>query len=312
MHICLILFPGFRMLTYILTCEVLRTANGCAGQELFTWETRTLTPDPVNAADGTQIDSTTLDWNGAQGFDLVVLCAGHDPLQHLPMGLRAFLSRAAQAGATIGGLDAGGMIMARLGLLQGREAVLDSSQDTGFQDKFPDISLSDRPYAYDRHRLTSAGGMATGDAMLAWISRAHSPALAAQTAQALSYGRMRDTGESQRLPQSADPVLEQMQGIMATHLEDPIGLDRIANELELSPKQLRLRCRKGLGQTPAQVYLSMRLERAGQLIRDTELSVLDVARATGFAAPSSFTRSFKAHFGASPRELRAQATANAA
>ncbi|MBY6114514.1 helix-turn-helix domain-containing protein [Mameliella alba] len=304
MHVCLILFPGFQMLAYVFAREVLRVANKCAGQQLFTWSVRTVSGAPVAASDGTMVDGDMPDWHGAQGFDLVLLCAGYDPLKSLPMGLRAFLNRADAAGATLGGLDTGGMILAKLGFLNGREAVLHHEAVPGMLEDFPDIALSDNLYAFDRQRLTTAGGVATGDAVLAWIARVQSPALASRTADALAHGRIRDAGECQKLAVSADPLLERMMAIMAARIENPIPVERVAAELGLSPKQLRLRCRKGLNQTPAQVYLGLRLDRAAQLVSETELSVLDIALAAGFASPSAFTRSYHARFGTPPRDQR--------
>jgi AraC family carnitine catabolism transcriptional activator len=304
MHVCLILFPGFRMLTYIFAIEVLRLANTCAGQKLFTWQIRSVTGAPVAAHDGTSVRCDTPDWYGAQGFDLVLLCAGDAPLSHLPMGLRAFLSRAERTGATLGGLETGGLVLAKLGFLDGREAVLPPVAGLDLAEEFPGIALSDSLFAYDRHRLTTAGGLATGDAMLGWIARTQGAALAAQTAGTLAIGRIRDAGEHQRLPRNTDPVLERMRAIMATQMERPVSLSRIAADLDLSPKQLRLRCRKGLNQTPTQIYLSVRLNRAAQLIKETQLSVAEVAVATGFASPSAFARSYRAQFGQSPRMQR--------
>ena len=55
MHVCLILFPGFQMLAFVFAREVLRVANKCAGQDLFTWQTRTVSGAPVAASDGTEI-----------------------------------------------------------------------------------------------------------------------------------------------------------------------------------------------------------------------------------------------------------------
>lgn len=304
MHVCLILFPGFQMLTCVLAREVLRMANDCAGQQLFTLQVRTVTGAPVMAADGTQIQGEQPNWHGAQGFDLVLLCAGHDPLHCLPMGLRSLLNRADAAGATLGGLGTGGLILAKLGYLAGREAVLERTALDECADACRDIALSKNAFICDRQRLTSAGGMATGDALLAWIARVHSPALATKAAQALARDRIRDAGERQQLPRSADPVLERMQAIMAAHIENPVPVERVAAELGLSPKQLRLRCRKGFGQTPAQVYQGLRLDRAAQLVTGTGLSVLEISRASGFASPSAFTRSYHARFGAPPRSHR--------
>ncbi|MBT56420.1 MAG: AraC family transcriptional regulator [Mameliella sp.] len=304
MHICLILFPGFPMLAYVLAREVLLLANECAGQHLFSFQTRTVTGTHVAAADGTAVAGDQPDWHGAQGFDLVLLCAGNDPLNALPMGLRAFLNRAEATGATLGGLDGGAVILAKLGFLAGRTAVLDQSALAELTTAGHTIALTEGAFSCDRQRLTTAGGMATGDALLAWIARAHSPTLAARVAETLAHGRIGQAGAQQRLVQAIDPLLDRMQAIMAAHIEHPIPVERVATELGLSPKQLRLRCRKGLGQTPAQVYNGLRLDRAAQLISGTELSVQDVARAAGFASPSAFTRSYHARFGAPPRNQR--------
>lgn len=304
MHVCLILVPGFRLLVLSLVQEVLRLANDAAGQDLFTWELRSIAGDATLSAEGVEMPAPQADWAAAQGHDLVLVCAGPRPFSHLPMGLRAFLMRAAKAGTTLGGLDGGGMVLARLGLLNGREAVLDLSLEPGFPEKFPDVALSDRSFAFDRQRLTTAGGLAAGDAMLAWIGRVHAPALAATVGDLLERGHLADTADCQTLPRATDPLLERMQAIMATHLADPITLEQVADELDLSMKQMRSRCRKALGLTPAQLYLELRLERAAQLVHETGLSVHDIAGATGFASPSAFTRSYRERFGEPPRLVR--------
>ncbi|MFW2587388.1 GlxA family transcriptional regulator [Sagittula sp. SSi028] len=301
MHVCIILFPGFPMLGYVLIREALRIANLCAGQPLFTCRIRTVTGAPVTASDGTEIAADAQDWEGAQGFDLMVLCAGPDPLGHLPMGLRGFLHRAEAAGATLAGLDQGALILARLGMLDGREAVLPPDPDRSY----PAVSRSRRTHVFDRNRLTSTGGLAAAEALLDWIARAQSPALAARTGEAMALGRLADHSDRQRLTDSADPVMQRMQSIMAAHMHDPLPLPRIAAELDLSMKQLRLRCDKAMGKTPMQVYTDIRLRRAAQLVEDTALSVQEIASATGFASPSAFTRSYRSHFGKPPRAERA-------
>ena len=48
----------------------------------------------------------------------------------------------------------------------------------------------------------------------------------------------------------------------------------------------------------------LRMERASRLLRETTLAVKEVAWACGFAAPSYFIRSFRAHHGATPKVWR--------
>lgn len=305
MHICLILFPGFPILAYSLICDVVRLANCDAGQPLFSLEIRGVIDRHAKSREGLEVTGHDVDWNGGPGFDLVLLCAGNDPLDHLPMGLRRFLHQADSSGATLAGVDGGAMVLARLGLLAGREAVVDPSSEPDFDEKFPDIALCDRNFSFDRNRLTTTGGLAVADALLAWIGRVRTPQMASDVAKALERGHLRNIADSISGIEKADPILEQMQAIMTTHLQDPLPLDRIAADLNLSLKQLRRRCRKGLGKTPAQIYMSLRLNRAQQLVQETALPVNDVAKATGFASPSAFTRSYKATFHHAPRTVRA-------
>ncbi|MEX0301126.1 MAG: helix-turn-helix domain-containing protein [Leisingera sp.] len=50
--------------------------------------------------------------------------------------------------------------------------------------------------------------------------------------------------------------------------------------------------------------MQLRLAHARDLLRNTEMPVTEVAFATGFASPASFSRLFKARYQHSPRTLR--------
>ena len=47
-----------------------------------------------------------------------------------------------------------------------------------------------------------------------------------------------------------------------------------------------------------------RAQKARQLLRQTDMSVLDVSLACGFESPSYFTRSYRARFACAPRQDR--------
>jgi transcriptional regulator GlxA family with amidase domain len=51
-------------------------------------------------------------------------------------------------------------------------------------------------------------------------------------------------------------------------------------------------------------YLALRLGRSQQLLRETSLSILEVALAAGFASASQFSRVYRRAFGFAPREAR--------
>lgn len=307
LRVCLVLFPRFQMLAYVLATETMRIANKHCGKELFSWETRTATADPVVASNDALVAPDKTGWSGGEAFDLVLLCAGYDPFAVRPAGLGALLARADRAGAVLGGLDTGTMVLARLGYLAGHQAVLHHEAEAGFREAWPEIAVSDGIYCLDEKRLTAAGGTATGDAILAWIARTVSPELAAATSEDMAHGTIRGGAERQRRQMTADPVLLEMTGLMTAHLSEPLELAEIADRLGLSPKRLRTRCVKGLGQVPSQVYLRLRLDHALDLLRNTEIPVTDIAIATGFGSLAGFSRTFKATYRATPRSFRAGA-----
>lgn len=299
-----LLFPGFQMLAYVLATETLRLANKCAGEQLFQWETLTATQEPVRASNGALVAPDRTGWSGDRRPDLVLLCAGYDPLRSVPAGVRAWLSRQERSGATLGGVDTGTVVLAALGFLDGHEAVLHYEAEPGFRETWPGISVSDRIYCLGRRRLTAAGGSATGDAMLAWIASVASPGLAAATSDAMAHGAIRPAGVGQRAETTADPVLQQMRRIMMDNLQEPLPLTQIAASLALSLKSLRLRCQRGLGMTPKAYYLQLRLSYARDLLCNTQMPVTEVGLAAGFASPASFSRLFKSAYHHSPRALR--------
>ncbi|MBY6067343.1 helix-turn-helix domain-containing protein [Leisingera aquaemixtae] len=299
-----ILFPEFQMLAYVLASETLRIANKNAGRPLYTWETLSVTQAPVPASSGRLAAPDRSGWELGEPPGLVLLCAGYDPLRHLPQGLRAYLARAGRAGATLGGIDTGTVVLAQLGYLDGHEAVLHHEAEAGFRERWPDIAVSDRIYCFGRGRLTAVGGTATGDAMLAWVAATGPDGLAAATSEDMAHGSIRPPEVRQRLQPSADPVLGRMQQLMLDNLPEPLALTDIAGRLGLSLKALRLRCKRGLGMTPQAAYLQMRLQRARELLQSTAMPVTEVALATGFASLPGFSRQFKAMYQRSPRDMR--------
>ena len=72
----------------------------------------------------------------------------------------------------------------------------------------------------------------------------------------------------------------------------------------MSQRQLERLCKRYLGATPAQYYVRLRLERARRMLRQTDMSVAEVAIACGFVSLSHFAKVYRRHYGLSPREDR--------
>src|SRR5688500_9442467 len=91
---------------------------------------------------------------------------------------------------------------------------------------------------------------------------------------------------------------------MEANLETPMPRKQLAKLANMSLWQLERAFRNHLGRAVHEHYLALRLGRSRQLLRETSLSILEVALATGFASASQFSRTFGREFGFTPRAAR--------
>ena len=75
------------------------------------------------------------------------------------------------------------------------------------------------------------------------------------------------------------------------------------NRLSLSHlclMNLHLKLKNLTGKTPVELIKTMRMKRACELMKETNLSIADIAEQTGFQTPGYFITVFKNHFGETP------------
>lgn len=91
----------------------------------------------------------------------------------------------------------------------------------------------------------------------------------------------------------------------------PLAVADVAAAVGASPSHLQRAFRAHAGCSLVAFVHRLRLERAQELLRETDLSVLEVAAAVGFASQSHLARLFARHLGVSPSRYRALAAARA-
>jgi AraC family transcriptional regulator of adaptative response / DNA-3-methyladenine glycosylase II len=92
-----------------------------------------------------------------------------------------------------------------------------------------------------------------------------------------------------------------IEGVLDSGTETALG-----ERLAVSPRHLRRIFNDHLGTTPDQLARSRRAHFARRLIDDTDMTVTDVAFASGFASLRQFNRQMREVFRAAPSELRAR------
>lgn len=83
------------------------------------------------------------------------------------------------------------------------------------------------------------------------------------------------------------------------------GLETLAQEVNVSIRQLHGRLRKLTRLSPAGFIRTKRLKKAADLIKSEDLNVQEIARMVGFHSPEYFSRVFKQAYGMSPTEYSA-------
>jgi transcriptional regulator GlxA family with amidase domain len=91
---------------------------------------------------------------------------------------------------------------------------------------------------------------------------------------------------------------------MEDNIETPLSRETIARRVGVSLRQLERFFQSQLGVGMHRHYLALRLGRARQLLRESTISILDIAIATGFTSASQFSRAFRKAFGTSPTATR--------
>jgi AraC family transcriptional regulator len=88
------------------------------------------------------------------------------------------------------------------------------------------------------------------------------------------------------------------------NLDSDLTLEAMAAEVDISPIYLARAFKAAVGQSPHRYVLSRRVERAKELLRNTEMPVVDVALSSGFSSQSHLSYWFQRSVGVSPGAYR--------
>jgi AraC family transcriptional regulator len=101
-------------------------------------------------------------------------------------------------------------------------------------------------------------------------------------------------------------MLRSIEEYIDLHLEKDLSVEELASHLGISPSYFTRSFRSSVGLAPHAYVMRRRLLRAQELLASTDLPLIDIALATGFADQSHFCRRFHQMTGVPPRVFRLQ------
>lgn len=112
--------------------------------------------------------------------------------------------------------------------------------------------------------------------------------------------------ESESLPANCfeNDRVKQMMLYLQENYSRPVTVAQVAAHANICEREC-LRCfRKILRLSPIQYLIRYRLSRACILLRNSDLSILEIGSNCGFESPSYFTKTFRQHMGCTPSQYR--------
>lgn len=101
-------------------------------------------------------------------------------------------------------------------------------------------------------------------------------------------------------------IIDKARYFMQENIERAIEMPEIAEFLNISYSTFRRMFKTYTGMAPAQYYMSMKVQRAKDMLRSTTMSVKEVSFALHFETPEYFSRIFKKKTGMTPSQFREQ------
>lgn len=306
-----LLLQNFTLIAFSCAIEPLRLANRISGRKLYEWRVVSETGAPVAASNGVPVGAHGgLDEVGRDAT--IIICGGADVKAALTRPVLTWLRRESRRGVAMGAICTGAHALAAAGLLEGRRCTIHWENRDSFEEEFPEIELSQTVYVMDANRYTAAGGTASADLMLNLIARRHGPEITNLVADQMIHTALRSDRDEQRLSIPTrigvrHPKLAAVIAAMEGNIEEPVSPSQLAQDVGMSTRQLERLFRRYLNRSPKRYYMELRLQKARNLLLQTEMSVINVALACGFASPSHFSKCYRALYRITPYRERGAA-----
>ncbi|WP_444931736.1 GlxA family transcriptional regulator [Microbulbifer sp. SSSA002] len=208
----------------------------------------------------------------------------------------------------IGSIGSGALILAKVGLLNGRRATTHWRYIEQLK-KFPEVEVdSESVFVKDGHIYTSAGVSAGVDLALAMVEDDFGRGIALAVAQLMILYLKRDGDHKQSSTYlmsqlKSDRFLELIQW-MHNNLDKPMCVNSLAEKASMSPRNFARCFTRDMGETPGRFVEKIRIEKVCQLLATQALTQEKIASICGFNSQEQLRRAFRRNKGMLPREYR--------
>lgn len=303
----ILLLPEFSNLCFSNLIEPLRAANDLSVQPIAKWHLFSLDGQSVSSTSGLTfpVHKSIANIPDTAPLDILFILASYNYKSYITPGLIQQLRKLKPYATQIAGLDTASFALARAGLLNGYRATIHWAELDVFLETFPEIKVCADRYVIDRDRITTGGATTSMDLILEVIRQHHSEQLAIAVAEFLIFDIERPGSSPQREFTSARlsvraPRLAKAVKIMEANIETPLAISNLVQNVGTSQRQLERDFRSVLETTPGRYYILLRVSAARRLLRETKLSITQIAVRCGFNSSATLIRNYRAAYNCTP------------
>lgn len=214
-----------------------------------------------------------------------------------------------ERGAIICAVSTGSFLLAEAGLLNHKPGTTHWFYLDLFERRYPHVQTQ------RHHLITQAGSIycagsvnALADLMVYFAREIYGDAVSRHMESQFSpeirraYSATMYTEEGQHPHHDED--IARVQDHLTTHCNETLSVADVATKFGLSSRTLNRRFKQITGSTPLQYLQRSRLENAQELLRNSNLSVAEIAEHVGYQDVSYFAGLFKRHFAMPPMRYR--------
>ena len=98
--------------------------------------------------------------------------------------------------------------------------------------------------------------------------------------------------------------MRRITNLLEAHLDEEFQLVQLAEEAEMSEFHFSRIFKKTTSLSPSQFFIRLRMEKARQLLRETNKTMIEIGLEVGYSSPSHFAQIFRREVGATPSQYR--------
>jgi transcriptional regulator GlxA family with amidase domain len=311
----ILVYPGFELLDATGPVSVFNTANFILGQRAKAPAYGITMVSPtggiVRSSSGVGVDTRRLSKEPPKNLHTFLVAGAEGGPLAEAMKDPVICKRAprwAERSIRYGSVCAGTFVLAALQLIDGRRVASHWDACGPLAAMFPKVLVEEDAIFIEDGNVWTSAGVTTGiDMALAMVGNDTSAALANDVAKRLVLYVHRPGNQPQfssllRAQRTAKGPFSDLINWMHLHLDQTLDVPTLAAQTRLSQRSFFRKFKETMGETPAHLVESLRLD-AARVLLSQGLGVKQTAARVGLPS-ARFARAFERRFGVSPRRYR--------